>query len=57
MLDIIRNFAGVLGLAAALKPSAIRAYAWLVFVGFADLTAFGVLSAATTLAGDAANFG
>ncbi|MEU3626720.1 hypothetical protein BS329_09120 [Amycolatopsis coloradensis] len=57
MLDIIRTGTGVLGLTAMLKPSAIRAYGWIVFVGFAGLTAFGVLSAATTTAGDAVNFG
>ncbi len=57
MLDIFRTAAGVLGLAAVLKPSAIPAFGWLTFVAFAGLTAFGVLSAATTLAGDAINFG
>ncbi|MEV6908694.1 DUF4383 domain-containing protein [Amycolatopsis sp. NPDC051071] len=57
MLDIIRTVTGVLGLAAMLKPSAVRAYAWVVFVAYAGLTAFGVLSAATTMSGDAVNFG
>ncbi|MFK0247167.1 DUF4383 domain-containing protein [Amycolatopsis azurea] len=56
MLNIIRTLIGVLGLAASLRPSAIYGYAWMVFVAFAGLTAFGVLSAATTSAGDAVNF-
>jgi hypothetical protein len=57
LLDIIRTASGVLGLAAVLKPSAIPAYGWVSFVAFAGLTAFGVLSAATTLSGDTINFG
>lgn len=57
LLDIIRTAGGVLGLAAVLKPNAIAAYGWLSFVVFAGLTAFGVLSAGTTIAGDTVNFG
>lgn len=57
LLDIIRTVFGVLGLAAVLKPDAIAAYGWLTFVAFAGLTAFGVLSAGTTIAGDTINFG
>lgn len=56
LLDIIRTGAGVLGLAAVVKPGGIAAYGWLIFVAFAGLTTFGVLSAGTTLAGDAVNF-
>ncbi|WP_051173854.1 DUF4383 domain-containing protein [Amycolatopsis orientalis] len=40
-----------------MDPAAILAYCWIVFVAFAGLTAFGVLSAATDSAGDAVNFG
>ncbi|GAB3734359.1 DUF4383 domain-containing protein [Amycolatopsis oliviviridis] len=56
MLNIIRAVIGVLGVAAVLKPSAIYSYMWMVFIAFAGLTAFGVLSAATTSAGDTVNF-
>ncbi|EMD23421.1 DUF4383 domain-containing protein [Amycolatopsis azurea] len=55
MLNIIRTIVGVLGVAAVLKPSAIYGYTWMIFIAFAGLTAFGVLSAATTSAGDTVN--
>ncbi|UMP03563.1 DUF4383 domain-containing protein [Amycolatopsis sp. EV170708-02-1] len=55
MLDVIRTVIGVLGLVAVVKPSAIPAYSWLIFVAFTGLTAFGVLSAGTDSAGDAVN--
>ncbi|WP_244199607.1 DUF4383 domain-containing protein [Amycolatopsis thailandensis] len=56
MLNVIRTLIGVLGVVAVLKPAAIYGYCWMVFVAFAGLTAFGVLSAATSSAGDAVNF-
>ncbi|WP_409494581.1 DUF4383 domain-containing protein [Amycolatopsis sp. cmx-11-12] len=55
MLDLIRAATGVLGLIAVLRPPVIAVYSWFVFVAFAGLTGFGVLSAATTSAGDAVN--
>ncbi|MFI9454746.1 DUF4383 domain-containing protein [Amycolatopsis sp. NPDC052450] len=57
MLNVIRAVLGVLGLMAVFKPSAILAYSWMAFVAFTGLTAFGILSASTDIAGDAVNFG
>ncbi|WP_410599498.1 DUF4383 domain-containing protein [Amycolatopsis sp. lyj-90] len=55
MLDLLRVATGVIGLVAVLRPALISLYSWFVFVAFAGLTGFGILSAATTSAGDAVN--
>ncbi|WP_410648952.1 DUF4383 domain-containing protein [Amycolatopsis sp. cmx-4-54] len=57
ILDLIRAGTGVGGLVAVLKPAAMAVYGWFVFLAFAGLTAFGVLSSATNTAGDAVNVG
>ncbi len=55
MVDLLRTATGVIGLIAVLRPSLISLYSWFVFVAFAGLTGFGILSAATTSAGDTVN--
>ncbi len=55
MVDLLRTATGVIGLIAVLRPALISLYSWFVFVAFAGLTGFGILSAATTSAGDAVN--
>ncbi len=55
MLDLLRTATGVIGLVAMLRPALISLYSWFVFVAFAGLTGFGILSAATNSAGDAVN--
>ncbi|AUI60240.1 DUF4383 domain-containing protein [Amycolatopsis sp. BJA-103] len=55
MLDLLRVATGVIGLIAVLRPALISLYSWFVFVAFAGLTGFGILSASTTSAGDAVN--
>ncbi|MEV6898677.1 DUF4383 domain-containing protein [Amycolatopsis sp. NPDC051372] len=45
VLNIVHTAVGLLGLLAARKPSGAVGYCWFVFVAFAGLTAFGILSA------------
>ncbi|MGW4487407.1 DUF4383 domain-containing protein [Amycolatopsis sp. NPDC004368] len=46
VLNIVHTAVGLLGLLAARKLSGAIGYCWFVFVAFAGLTAFGILSAA-----------
>ncbi|WP_414938206.1 DUF4383 domain-containing protein [Amycolatopsis sp. cmx-11-51] len=55
MLDLLRTATGVVGLVAVFRPALMPIYGWFVFVAFAGLTCFGILSAATTSAGDEVN--
>ncbi|WP_216207726.1 DUF4383 domain-containing protein [Amycolatopsis aidingensis] len=47
VLNIVHLAVGVLGLAAAAKVTGAQFYGWALFAGFAGLTAYGVLVAAT----------
>ncbi|GAB3499062.1 DUF4383 domain-containing protein [Amycolatopsis cihanbeyliensis] len=55
VLNIVHLAVGVLGLAAATKVTGAQFYGWALLAGFAGLTAYGVLVAATASGHDILN--
>ena len=46
LLNIVHTAVGVLGLLAAIRRTGAIIYCWVLFVGFAGMTAYGVLATA-----------
>lgn len=55
LLNLVHTLVGVLGLLAATRRAGAVIYCWVLFVGFAGMTAYGVLSAAFVNPGDPIN--
>ncbi|WP_158890445.1 DUF4383 domain-containing protein [Amycolatopsis anabasis] len=55
LLNVVHTAVGVLGLVASLHGSGTRIYGWVLFAGFAGLTAYGILAAATGTSADPVN--